>query len=70
MHDAPKPPPDRISLTLEVLRATRCCVVIANGAAKAAAIAALLDGSDPSIPANRLRRERLVVIADAAALGD
>ena len=70
VHDAPKPPPDRVSLSVAVLRAARCCVVIASGDAKAAAIASLLAGTDLSIPANHLRRERLVVIADAAALGD
>jgi len=70
VHDAPKPPPDRVSLTLEVLRAARSCVVIASGAAKVDAVAALLAGTDASIPANRLRRERLHVIADAAALGE
>ena len=70
VHDAPKPPPDRVSLSIAVLRAARCCVVIASGDAKAAAIAALLAGTDASVPANQLRRERLVVIADAAALRD
>ena len=36
VHDAPKPPPDRVSLTLDVLRAARRSLILAVGEAKAA----------------------------------
>ena len=35
VHDAPKPPPDRVSLTLDVLRAARSTIVLAVGEGKA-----------------------------------
>ena len=45
VHEAPKPPPDRVSLTLEALRAARSCVLLASGAAKAPALARVLAGA-------------------------
>lgn len=35
VHDSPKPPPDRMSLTLKALTATKHCLVIAAGSGKA-----------------------------------
>ena len=70
VHDSPKPPPDRVSLSLEVLRAARACVLMASGAGKAAAIAGALGEPTPLVPASLLARERLTVIADADALAD
>jgi len=70
VHDAPKPPPDRVSLSLEVLRAARCTILLATGAAKAHALAMALGEPDPAVPSSLLERERLTVIADAAALAD
>jgi 6-phosphogluconolactonase len=70
VHDAPKPPPDRVSLTLEVLRAARACVLLASGAGKAGALARALAGPDPDVPSSLLERERLYVVADDAALED
>ena len=64
VHDAPKPPPDRVSLTL------RCCARRArascspSGAGKAAPLARVLAGPDAAVPASLLARERLTVIAD------
>jgi 6-phosphogluconolactonase len=70
VHDAPKPPPDRVSLTLEVLRAARSCVLLASGADKAAPLARVLSGhADPMTPASELTPATLQVVADAAALG-
>jgi 6-phosphogluconolactonase len=40
VHDAPKPPPDRVSLSLEVLRAARSVILLAAGSGKAAALRA------------------------------
>ncbi len=49
VHNSPKPPPDRISLTLKALQHTPHCVIMATGAGKAAAIAQALAG-DESLP--------------------
>jgi 6-phosphogluconolactonase len=67
VHDSPKPPPERITLSLPVLRAARGCLVIAAGAGKADAINAMLGERSRSVPASLLRRERLTVIVDDAA---
>jgi 6-phosphogluconolactonase len=70
VHDAPKPPPDRVSLTLEVLRAARSCVLLASGADKAEPLARVLAGSaHPATPASELAAATLRIVADAAALG-
>jgi 6-phosphogluconolactonase len=68
VHDAPKPPPDRISLSLEVLRNARSVILLASGSAKAAALASALAGPDPAVPASLLVGDHLSVIADTAAL--
>lgn len=65
--DSPKPPPERITLTLPVLRAARACLVIATGREKAGAIAAMLGEPARDVPASLLARERLSVVVDDAA---
>ena len=67
VHDSPKPPPERITLSLPVLLAARSCVVLATGAGKADAVAAMLGAPSRHVPASLLRRERLSVIVDDAA---
>ena len=67
VSDSPKPPPERITLTLAVLRAARGCLLLATGASKADAVAAMLGEPTPHVPASLLRRERLTVILDDAA---
>jgi 6-phosphogluconolactonase len=67
VHDAPKPPPERITLSLQVLRAARSCVLLATDAAKADAVAAMLGQPSRHVPASLLRRGRLSVIVDDAA---
>jgi 6-phosphogluconolactonase len=57
----------RMTLTFPVLDAARQLVLLAAGDSKREALARLL-AADPSIPAGRLARDRLTVIADAAAL--
>jgi 6-phosphogluconolactonase len=69
VRDAPKPPPERVTLSLPVLRAARCCLLLVTGAGKASALAAVLAGPDPRVPASLLSSERLLVVADAAAAG-
>jgi 6-phosphogluconolactonase len=68
VHDSPKPPPDRVTLTLPVLNASRRIVLLAMGTEKARMLARVIAGPDPEVPASLLEREHLEVIADAAAL--
>jgi 6-phosphogluconolactonase len=67
VHDAPKPPPDRITLTAPVLRAARSIVFLATGAEKADAVRGLLAGPNPEVPASLLGGERTEVIVDGDA---
>jgi 6-phosphogluconolactonase len=67
VHDSPKPPPERITLTLPVLRAARRCVLLATGTSKADAVDAMLAEPSRHVPASLLRRGRLSVIVDDAA---
>lgn len=70
VHGAPKPPPDRVSLTLGTLNGARRIVLLVAGSGKADALARVLAGPDPEVPASLLDADRLTVIADAAALGE
>ncbi len=67
VRDSPKPPPERITLSLAVLRAARACLLLATGAGKADAVNAMLGEPSLHVPASLLRRERLSVIVDDAA---
>jgi 6-phosphogluconolactonase len=67
VQDSPKPPPERITLSLAVLQAARECVLLATGPSKADAMSAMLAEPSRHVPASLLRRERLTVIADDAA---
>ncbi len=58
IHDSPKPPPERITLTLPVLRAARACVLHAVGEAKREALGRALAEPAASTPASLLRRDR------------
>ena len=68
VRDSPKPPPERMTLTLSKLNEARRIVLLVTGEDKAPMLARVLAGSDPDIPASLLSRDRLEVIADAAAL--
>jgi 6-phosphogluconolactonase len=68
VHDSPKPPPDRVTLTLPKLNAAHRIVLFVTGAEKAPMLARLLAGPDEAVPASLLDRERLEIVADAAAL--
>jgi 6-phosphogluconolactonase len=67
VDDAPKPPPERVTLSLSVLRAARHCLLLATGASKADAVAAVLAGPDPHVPASLLVSGRLYIVADDSA---
>lgn len=65
--DAPKPPPERISLSLGCLNAARRRVLHAVGADKRGAVSRVLAPADPGTPASLLRRMGLEIIVDDAA---
>ena len=69
VHDSPKPPPIRISLTFQTLAAIDEVWVIASGDGKADAVARALGGADPiHIPSAGARgRLRTVWLVDQAA---
>jgi 6-phosphogluconolactonase len=68
ISDSPKPPPQRVTLTLPALNASGRLMLIVAGADKADAVARVLAGPDRGTPASLLDREKLDVVADAAAL--
>jgi 6-phosphogluconolactonase len=68
VHGSPKPPSDRVTLTLGKLNAAGRIVVLVTGAEKAPVLARVLRGPDPALPASLLARDALEVVADAAAL--
>jgi 6-phosphogluconolactonase len=67
VRNSPKPPPERITLSLAVLRAARRCMLLATSADKRDAVTGALAEPTARIPASLLRRERLTVIVDDAA---
>jgi 6-phosphogluconolactonase len=67
VRDSPKPPPERITLSLAVLRAARRCTLLATGASKGDAVSAMLGEPSRHVPASLLRRGRLTAIVDDAA---
>lgn len=62
VHDSPKPPPDRITLTFETLQHSRAVWFIASGEGKAEAVARALadDGTVEETPARGVRGEETV----------
>jgi 6-phosphogluconolactonase len=69
VHDSPKPPPERITLSLPVLRAAHRCLLLATGPSKADAVSAAMGEPTKHVPASLLRRERLTLILDDVAAG-
>ncbi len=70
IHDAPKPPPDRLTLTLPVLNAARAVLFMVQGASKHEALARVLR-RDPRLPAGHVEPVdgELHFIVDRAAAG-
>jgi 6-phosphogluconolactonase len=52
VHDSPKPPPDRISLTLGALSSVSNCLIMAAGSGKSDVLARVF-GGDESLPINQ-----------------
>ena len=51
ISDSPKPPPQRVTLTLPAVNAANCCVFAACGAGKADMMARLLAKEKEGLPA-------------------
>ncbi len=68
VRGAPKPPPERISLTLPVLRDARFTLLLVTGEEKREALERLRAG-DQELPAARLGDDLDEVLCDAAAAG-
>lgn len=67
VHDSPKPPPTRVSLSLETINTAKEVWVVATGAPKAEVIAKCLKG-DTTYPGAAVRgTERTLWLLDAAA---
>lgn len=69
VHDCPKPPPTRISLTFRSLQTAEDVWMIASGESKAEAVARALGGADPvQVPAaGAVGRTRTLWMLDEAA---
>jgi 6-phosphogluconolactonase len=70
VHNAPKPPPERLTLTLPVVNAARAVLFMVQGASKRAALARVLR-RDPAVPASQIQPVdgELQFIVDRAAAG-
>ena len=70
VHDAPKPPPERVTLTLPVINVARAVLFMVQGASKREALARVLQ-RDPALPASRVEPVdgELQFIVDRAAVG-
>ena len=66
VHDAPKPPPDRVTLTFPVLNAARQTLVVASGAGKAAIVGRVFAACG-DLPAQRLSGSPRWLLDRAAA---
>jgi 6-phosphogluconolactonase len=69
VRDSPKPPPDRVTLTLDALNAARRILLVVTGEEKAAMLARVIAGPEPDVPASLLARDRMEIVADTTALG-
>jgi 6-phosphogluconolactonase len=72
VHDSPKPPPDRVSLTFECLERSRQVWFLVSGADKAQAVADALapDADRWDVPASGVKGEDATLwLLDAAAAG-
>lgn len=64
IKDSPKPPPERVTLTLSTLRGARSVIVLATGAGKADAVAKAKRGE---VPSGMIAGARWLIDHDAAA---
>jgi 6-phosphogluconolactonase len=69
VREAPKPPPNRLTLTPRAIAEARVVLVLATGGEKAPAVAAVIDEEGPieEVPARLVRERNWLVDRDAAA---
>jgi 6-phosphogluconolactonase len=69
VHHSPKPPPTRLSLSLELINQARHAWFLVTGADKAAALESLRAGAEPVLPAGTVKLEagELVWLVDEPA---
>ncbi|KAF0847393.1 6-phosphogluconolactonase [Nocardia caishijiensis] len=72
VHDCPKPPPTRVSLTLPAVHRSRHVMLVVSGEGKAAAVAAAVNGASPDdVPsAGAVGIESTTWVIDEAAATD
>ncbi|MGS2805065.1 6-phosphogluconolactonase [Nocardia sp. MW-W600-9] len=72
VHDCPKPPPTRVSLTLPAIHRSRHVMLVVSGVGKAAAVAAAVNGASPDdVPsAGAVGIESTTWVVDEAAAAD
>jgi 6-phosphogluconolactonase len=69
VRESPKPPPERVTLSLPLLRAARLTLLLVTGADKRESLARALDG-DPAIPLALLGDGLDEVVCDRSARGE
>jgi 6-phosphogluconolactonase len=69
VRDSPKPPPERITLTLPVLKRARFTMLLATGESKREALAGVRAGEE-RLPAARLGSGLDEIVCDEAAAGE
>ena len=70
IRNSPKPPPERVSLSLAVINAATHRLLVTTGSGKADALARTLGSPDPGTPASLLRSAGTTVVCDASAAAD
>ena len=69
VHGSPKPPPDRVTLTFAKLNAAHRILLSSRARPRRRCSRARSPGPIREVPASLLARDRLEIVADAAALG-
>ncbi len=69
VYDSPKPPPRRLTLSLQVISAAGLRIVLAPGREKGIVFKEVIKGPDPALPVSLLPRDNTVWFVDESAAG-